>query len=762
MIFDANNWSVSLNAGYDFNNNKVQLGTGSIYLNGGSGLTGSGSVQLASGSIHMTAGQDITVGSGFVITTGGGSITAHALAGNIDTGSDAQGYFFESGAGSLNEAYDLSDGLGGISTAAGGDVSLTAGGDVTSVLPGVNGFFYNGDFYNSLPSGYTDFGTAGSGAYGSQPGNVTIVAGGNVTGHYLVANGYGRIYAGVAMDSQDNPIIKTDSQGKPINEVDGRGNSILLDGQGHVFGRDAQSNPILLDGSGNVVPTKNVVIVPNGTSIDANGNSVNAYNLEFTLTDGTKQDESATAVTAFALEPGSSGSAGGSDPLNPNLALSLISGGWNVAAAQNILLQEVRNPNGIFDCLGGISLNHYFDYSADSYVNLSAGNQIQLGASSSALPRVAAIDNINVPVIYPSILNLTAGSGGVVLDGDSINQLILFPSPEGGLTINTTQGGSLISTLPALNTGLTPQIFNLIVSDSGRKQYAALPGDNTPLNTLFGLNDHAGTPIHESSATSITLNISGNMSLVLVGAPEAAQITVGGNMDNSRFQGMNLSASDVTSINVAGDINNRSAFTSASLDLSADSGEQAPDLSLLSKAVDNTTVDGKPISAAALVTSFFYNPTTQTLTYQNITGLSAASVVNLLQNLTIQLYINGVPQYEDPPGSKPAGPYNTIPTPDPNKVSVLNAATAQALLTEYNNENGMNRAFRRGLGRPPAVMVISLAAVASLISAPGTWSSVLPPASSRSGWVSTRLDRVTPWPNCLTAVPTFPSTPWGI
>ncbi len=96
------------------------------------------------------------------------------------------------------------------------------------------------------------------------------------------------------MDSQGNPIIKTDSQGKPVNEVDGRGNSILLDAQGHVLGRDAQGNPILLDGSGNVVPTKNVVIVPNGTSIDANGNSVNAYNLEFTLTDGTKQDESAT------------------------------------------------------------------------------------------------------------------------------------------------------------------------------------------------------------------------------------------------------------------------------------------------------------------------------------------------------------------------------------------------------------------------------------------------------------------------------------
>ena len=40
------------------------------------------------------------------------------------------------------------------------------------------------------------------------------------------------------------------------------------------------------------------------------------------------------------------------------------------------------------------------------------------------------------------------------------------------------------------------------------------------------------------------------MSLVLLDAPEAAQINVVGNMYNCRFQGMNLSANDVTSINV--------------------------------------------------------------------------------------------------------------------------------------------------------------------------------------------------------------------
>ena len=149
---------------------------------------------------------------------------------------------------------------------------------------------YDGN--STAPDNGNDYATAGSGAYGSQPGNVTIVAGGNVTGHYLVANGTGSIFAGVQMDANGNPI------------TDLSGNYVL----------------------------------------------------------------------------GASGSAG-TDLSYNGLALSLISGGWNVTAAQNILLQEVRNPNGVFDISGGSSCNHYFNYAPGDYVDLSAGNLVQLGAS---------------------------------------------------------------------------------------------------------------------------------------------------------------------------------------------------------------------------------------------------------------------------------------------------------------------------------------------------------------------------------------------
>ncbi len=622
-IFDANNWAVTLQAGYNFINNAVTTGTGSITFNGSSAIqttagninltagqgisigtgslkasgggitanalagsitldfvdTGStpGSIQTDAGAIDLTAQQDIEAGSGFIITTGGGGITAHALTGNIGTGAFAQGYTFKSTASSLSKAYDLSGGLGGISTAAGGDVSLTAGGNVTSVLPGNGNYSYEGEPLSWNNQTYL---TAGAGAYGSKHGDVTIVAGGDVTGNYTVANGTGSIFAGVKMDAS----------GDPIKDLSGK----------YVLGT-----------TGNA-----------GTSAS-----------------------------------------------NPDLALSLISGGWNVTAAQNIILQEVRNPNGVFNTAG--SFKHYFDYAPGDYVNLDAGNLVQLGPNRAKLPRPKndLIGGAPIPMIFPSILNIEAGAGGVALSGDATyNQLSLFPSPQSGLTINTTKGGSLAGLLP--NSGGAAQIFNLIVSDSGKKQFTT--------QNDFGLNDHAITPVHLNNPTPITLNISGDMSLVLIGAPEAAQITVGGNMNNSRFQGMNLAAGDVTSIHVNGDISNRGDFTT--IDLSLNPGTAAPDLSYLSQAVDNK-INGKPISASDLVACLFYDSTSQKMTYKNISGgFSASSILQLLQNLTVQVYVNGVAQWEDD--------LHTIPLT--TTVSVLTPQTALALQNKYASDNAVS------------------------------------------------------------------------
>jgi filamentous hemagglutinin family protein len=602
-IYDLNNWSIALYAGVtDFANKIVAPGAGSIYLNAfdpnnpdNSPTNPNGFIRTAAGDITLVAGQDIIVGTGSVNTTGGGSVTAHALAGNIDTGGDAQGYVFQAAASaSGGYAVDSSLGVGGISTTAGGSVNLTAGGDVQSVLPSRNGYYYDGDFFSSANN--ANITTAGSGTFGPQAGNLNIVAGGNVTGNYLVANGTGNIFAGVQMDANGNPV------------------------------RNAAGNYLL----------------------------------------------------------GSTGSAG---TAQTSLALNLIAGGWNVTAAENIYLQEVRNPNGDFNVNAGGAF-HAFDYAPSDYVNLTAGNLVQLGAPGSALPRLTGLDSLRVPFIYPGILNIAAGAGGVILDGDSssssYSELILYPSPLGSLTINTTDGGSLVGNLPENSDGTQP-VFNLIISDSGHNQYSSAAGG------LFGLNDHAATPVHLNSEMPVDLNISGNMDWLMLGSPEAATINVVGNMNNSWFQGMNLNSSDVTSINVGqaarlnmehsgilnpatdggltvgGDINNRSIFTYVVVNAA-----DAPNLALLAQAYDNT-IRGVSVGATLLETSFTYDPVKKVLTYKNISGFTLPEILALLQNLTVEvLNHNGTPELDA---------NGNIVT---EQVSVLDANTAAELLAAYN------------------------------------------------------------------------------
>src|SRR5262249_48406846 len=100
------------------------------------------------------------------------------------------------------------------------------------------------------------------------------------------------------------------------------------------------------------------------------------------------------------------------------LALSLVSGGWEVHAEHDIILQEVRNPNGIFNNLGfGSSpTKHFFDYAPEAYTLLHADNAVRL--TGSALPRNDDSFERGITPIYPGRLEITAGAGGVFLGND--------------------------------------------------------------------------------------------------------------------------------------------------------------------------------------------------------------------------------------------------------------------------------------------------------------------------------------------------------
>jgi hypothetical protein len=426
-IVAGSGWTVSLVAGTALTGSTPTSGSDGIYLDGAA------YIQTQNGNISLWAANEVQTGwmgtgtgsvnggTGSITTAAGGNIAVTAQYGDVNTGSDANGFLYKQPTGLHHNIlvppyYTVSPSLGGISTAAGGNVTINAGGNVLSYLPAG-----------------TESDDAGTGAFGSQPGNVTITASNNVYGHYVLANGLGTITA--------------------VNNVG----------------------------------------VPSG------GNSV---------------------------------------------ALSVIDGDWDVTAQNgNIYLQEVRNPNGVFNSTGndGSVAAHLFDYGSQATVSLTAGNGVYL--TDVNVPRLSVADE--VPIIYPPILNVTAGSGGVTLHGN----MTLFPSAYQDLTITTTAGGNLQS-IPN-NPGSTPE---LLMSDSSKTQWAASNGS-------FSDTDHGTIPNELNNPNPVVINISGSMENLNLITSEASHITVDGNMTGCGYSGQNLSSSDVTSITVLGQLYNQSPYS---------------------------------------------------------------------------------------------------------------------------------------------------------------------------------------------------------
>ncbi|MBX3733060.1 MAG: filamentous hemagglutinin N-terminal domain-containing protein [Verrucomicrobiae bacterium] len=294
------------------------------------------------------------------------------------------------------------------------------------------------------------------------------------------------------------------------------------------------------------------------------------------------------------------------------LALSLISGGWTVTGGRDVLLQEVRNPNGMFNNLGASTAanRHRFDYAPDAFASLTAGHSIQL--RGTALPRYLDTFSQGMSPIYPGTLEMTAGAGGVLLGND----VTLFPSPVGNLRVTIRDGGSLTGTKPG-------ELVSLVMSDSGETRYRSF-GD-------FGINDHAAVPLHLESTEPVRLDIAGGMQNVLLGAPKRAVVMVGGDMVNSRFSGQNLRPDDVTSIAVAGDIINRNDFTSAPL-------AEKPNFFLFDFVFPALTGD-----AEGMQTLLFYDEKNQVITYQ---GRMSGSQRETLLKLPVQVFdANGQPVF---------------------------------------------------------------------------------------------------------------------
>ena len=168
-------WSVSLTAQ-----------TGGIYLNGGPDSSGarqrgSGAIETTDGNIHLQAGTEVLVDGGFIRTMGGGSIEIKTTTGDVDAGTKADGYQFNRFGPLLSP-----NGLGGIATGRGGNISIDAGGNIVT-------------------------GPSAIGAYDA--GDVTLTAGHNIEGRFLLHDGAGAIQAGYDFGSSGSPASLALSKG---------------------------------------------------------------------------------------------------------------------------------------------------------------------------------------------------------------------------------------------------------------------------------------------------------------------------------------------------------------------------------------------------------------------------------------------------------------------------------------------------------------------------------------------------------------------
>jgi trimeric autotransporter adhesin len=557
-IAAGSGWNVSLTAGTAFVPTTAQptptSGSDGVYLDDGAYIaTQNGNINVLAANEVLIA-SDSTAGLDGIRTLDGGNIEVSATFGDVNTGANIAGYSYTA----IAPYYTVSTQLGGISTAAGGNVNITAGGNVISYLP-------SGDNIN-LES------DAGTGAFGPEPGNVTITAGGNVYGHYVLANGVGII------TSTDGDI-----------------------------GDPAGANPF---------------------------------------------------------------------------ALSLMAGSWDINAPNgNIYLQEVRNPNGVFNGVtktGGLhgTANpgeHLFNYSADAAVDLNAGIGVYL--TDNDVPRPDGViepDGITGTVIYPPILDISAGAGGVTLEGD----ITLFPSADQELTINTSDGGNLIGI--AGGTGISQTL--LYMSDSSATRWTG--------SSSFSESDNSTTlPLDASSTDPVVINISGSMEDLNLFTTKETQIMVGGDMMNCGFSGQNLNASDITSITVDGEIDNSSqyAFVNATQPSGLPAADELPPnfvnswesifylalnpsliatlqvpasnsgispsgwlAYILSQAslFGSSVTSGGQLTAGAQAKTFIYNPSTGQLGFDSGYNIpfNSSLLSELTQPLTVLVFANGIPE----------------------------------------------------------------------------------------------------------------------
>lgn len=489
------NSSLTVGTGWDINLNSGLLQTaGGIYLKGAS------TIQAQDGDINLFASKEVIVNSGAIRTVSGGNISVTAVSGDVNTGTNPNGYNFGLNTFNLagNPYYTVNAAnLGGISTAAGGNVTITAGKNVVSGLPTQTDWASGAS--QTDPLYYNPKFDGGSGAFGAQLGNVTITAGKNVYGHYVLGNGLGTITAGGDVGvAYSNPNFHNAFALSLIN-----GNWNVNAPQGNIYVQ-AINNPSGIFGEG----------TGRASTPNYKGYHLFDYGQDASVSLNALNDVEITGKNAPQAAPSVAASAAVSMPmiLPPNFSASTVSGDFILDTSVILFPSLDQNLNlAIGGNFIGTPNGHTYNSALDNPVNLemsdSAANQ-WVGAASFGTSDHAAspsdsgnanpvtitvagnMQDINLYVDKLAQVNVAGNMQDCSFVGQNLDASQTTSINVGGSIVNSplysfeSLSGKIVSANSAQGS-VWDSVFNLAINPDLVSALAGLDANNS---TLIGPN----------------------------------------------------------------------------------------------------------------------------------------------------------------------------------------------------------------------------------------------------------------------------------
>ncbi len=228
-----------------------------------------------------------------------------------------------------------------------------------------------------------------------------------------------------------------------------------------------------------------------------------------------------------------------------DVAVELFDVDAGISAQGDILVGTIASPTLVRDFI----VTKQVGYSEATSIRLSAitGDITLSGVDAYSAANSAAGKAVRV---LPGAAVLEAGG-----DINILSDFAMVSAQNGvlGMHAGNNITGSYVDSRELLATG------SLVMADLDLETVYDPLGDYTNAlqewsTALFGVDSHAGTPVHEGDASPVLISAGNDIDTLKISLPKQATITAGHDIINFNYSGQNLTPEDVTTISAGNDI----------------------------------------------------------------------------------------------------------------------------------------------------------------------------------------------------------------